>query len=179
MTPSISQQLQSMKRCLEETIIPELPKEATFAREQASFMAATLNWLLQTHEHQYRYEVVENVECRALLSRLSDVDEAGSADCELDDMIRGALLQEGPSASDAAIPLQAVVAQTRHVKQLVSRLFNVLCEKSAAHGNRARRLLGEAAISQGRRERAFFKGTGFTISDEDLGAVLGECASSS
>jgi hypothetical protein len=58
MVPTVTQQLRSMRRRFCDTILPALPPDAEFAREQANLMLATFDWLLDTHEHEYRYQVV-------------------------------------------------------------------------------------------------------------------------
>lgn len=174
MNPTITQQLQSMKLRMEETIIPEINEDATFAREQAAFIVMTLDWLMQTHEHQYRYEVVENTEYRGLVSRMLAVSDDLVNYEALHAQVQHVLDEAAPAPQEAMIPLRDLNIQNRRLKQLTAQLFETLCQGSKSHADAARALLGEVSISQGNRELAFFKGTGFTKTADDLGQLLGE-----
>jgi|GEM_PF-4597967 len=170
MNPTIAQQIKSIKLRIVETIIPELREDATFAREQAAFIVMSLDWLMLTHAHQYRYEVVEHLEYRDLLRQMSTI---GEADDNLLAEIRQALLAKGPAPEEASIPVDELILQTRRLKQLTARLFGSLCDQSEESAQAARQMLGEMSVKQGNRELAFFEGTGFTSSREKLGVLLG------
>ncbi|MGB8416932.1 hypothetical protein [Paraburkholderia sp.] len=176
MNPTITQQLQSMKLRMEETIIPEINEDAKFAREQAAFIVMTLDWLMQTHEHQYRYEVVENTEYRGLVSRMLAVSDDLANDKALRAQVQYVLREAGPAPQEAVIRLSDLTGQNRRLKQLTAQIFNALCQRSTSDADAARALLGEVSINQGNRELAFFKGTGFTNTSDDLGQLLGETA---
>lgn len=174
MNPTISQQIQAIKLRIEETIIPELKEDAIFAREQAAFIVMSLNWLMQTHSHQYRYEVVENLEYRNLIKRLASI---GVVNAALLAEINQATLSNGPLPDEAIIPLDDLAVHTRKLKQLTAELFNSLCGQSDQKAEAARKLLQEVSVRQGDREQAFFEGTGFTSSPNKLGYLLGESSS--
>ncbi|WP_158937395.1 hypothetical protein [Burkholderia sp. S171] len=176
MNPTVAQQLQSMKLRMEETIIPEINEDATFAREQAAFIVMTLDWLMQTHEHQYRYEVVENAEYRALVSRMLDASGDLPNDEALRAQVQHVLREPGPAPQEAVIRLSELIGQNRRLKQLTAQIFNALCRRSTSDADAARALIGGVSINQGNRELAFFKGTGFTNTSYDLGQLLGETA---
>jgi hypothetical protein len=174
MIPTIAQQLQAIKVRMEETIVPELPAEAKFAREQASFIVTTLDWLLATHEHAYRYEVVENDTYRKLIASMLDRVAGSEVDAVLLADARTALQESGPSPDEAVIPLRVVLAQNRRLKQAAMALYSAQTERHGSTSNPMRDLLATVALSQGQRELSFFRKTGWVKSDDDLGAVLGE-----
>jgi hypothetical protein len=171
MNPTISQQIHAIKLRLEETVIPSLKEDAIFAKEQAAFIVMSLDWLLKIHEHQYRYEVVENLEYRDLLFKLSSID--GGAGPVLDE-IKISIAMRGPASEDASIPLAELNAQTREFKRLTAQLFNELCGKSESTASAAREMLEDVSLKQGERELALFEGTGFSKSEHGLAVVLGE-----
>lgn len=173
MIPTVAQQLRSIKLRLTETIIPALPADARFAQEQAGLMVATLDWLLDTHEHQYRYEVVENVEYRRLLAELAEGDEATPTDDATLAEVRDTLSEPGPSPHDAAMALGDLADQNRRLKELTRRVFAALSAvPSAEAAQRARALLAEVANRQGERELAWFRMTGFPQAPGEIAAVL-------
>jgi hypothetical protein len=177
MIPTVTQQLQSMRLRLMETIIPALPSDARFAREQAGLMVATLDWLLDTHEYQYRYEVVENVEYRRLLAELTGSYGDMITDEATRRGVHEALAAPGPSVRDAATPLRDLTDQNRRLKWLTQRVFTTLSEApSGDTTRRARTLLAQVARRQARRELAFFRLTGFPQETDDLQAVLAGAA---
>jgi len=172
MIPTVSQQLQAIKRRIEETIIPELPENAKFAREQAAFIVISLDWLLDINEHQYRYEVVENMEYRQLLADMIDRSKGEIADDSIQ-LIRRSLLEPKPPQQDAIIPLQTVIEQNRKLKKLAAELFTMFSKQNGSHANPARDLFARVALRQGRRELAFFSRTGYVEVGNTLGMELG------
>lgn len=171
MNPTINQQLRSIKLRLEETIIPELKAGAAFAKEQAAFIVMSLDWMLTTHEHQYRYAVVENTEYRDLLHELTSIDD------DINPLlleVKFSLSKKGPAADEAIIPLAEIDAQTREFKRLTAKLFQHCCNGTERQATAARNLLKAVSRKQGDRELALFEGTGFAKSENRLGAVLGE-----
>ncbi|CAN5755071.1 hypothetical protein BH09PSE5_BH09PSE5_05290 [soil metagenome] len=177
MIPTISQQLKAIKTRIEESVIPELPAESKFAREQASFIVTTLEWMLDTHEHEYRYEVVENVEYRDLLQAMLKRNIAGSVDPSLLAEAKSVIDEKGPSRDEAVIPLRDVLQQNRRLKQAAMSLYTALSANCGARDNPTRDLVSDVSIGQGRRELAFFKKTGWVKSQDDLGVLLGERSS--
>lgn len=174
MVPTVTQQLLSLHRRLADTILPALPPDEEFAREQGRLMLATLNWLLDTHEYEYRYEVVENTDYRHLLSSLvnlgrSEVDEHLRAE------IRTILAEAGLAEDEARTPLAELADQTRQLKQLAARLASVLLSGSDAEATQS--LLGHAARVQEKRELAFYRMTGFSQEARELRSVLGRVRS--
>ena len=173
MIPTVAQQLQSIKLRLTETIIPALPADERFAQEQAGLMVATLDWMLDTQEHQYRYEVVENVEYRRLLGELAQGEEAGSTNAATLSEIRDMLSEPGPSPQDAAMALGDLADQNRRLKELTRRVFTAMSAvPSGEPTQRARALLAEVARRQGERELAWFRMTGFPQAPGEISAVL-------
>jgi hypothetical protein len=57
--PTIGEQSGAIRRRLTETIVPALPPNAELAIEQGSLILTALDLLCASHEHEYRYEVIE------------------------------------------------------------------------------------------------------------------------
>jgi hypothetical protein len=179
MIPTMAQQLQALKLRVEETILPALPADAAFAHEQANLMLATLDWMLDTHEHQYRYEVVENAEYRELLTKL--VSNAGSihTDKEIITSVHEVLSEVGPEPTEAIIPMNKIIDQNRKMKELTERLYDVLrIHPNKEVARQAQTQLAKVAERQGKLEFAFFRMTGFPKDAPELGTVLAEYANS-
>ena len=172
MLPTVSQQLQSIKRRMEETIIPALPSSEKFAQEQAAFILITLNWLMETHEYQHRYEVIENIEYRELLQNMINRDLHLEHGGRMLDAIQNAILEPGPSQSDGAIPLSTIIEQTRRFKKLSGELYTALSAHNGREGNPTVDLFSDVAIRQGLRELSFYRRTGYTESPQDIGEIL-------
>ncbi|MCQ6281652.1 hypothetical protein [Bacillus sp. EB600] len=179
MIPTMALQLQALKLRMEETIIPALPSDAAFAHEQANLMLATLDWMLDTHEHQYRYEVVENAEYRELLTKLVSNVKLIHTDVEVITSVYEVLSEVGPEPTEAIIPLNKIIDQNRKMKGLTERLYDVmrvLPNKEVAR--QARTQLAKVAERQAKLEFAFFRMTGFSKDAPELGTVLAEYANS-
>jgi len=174
MNPTITQQLQSLKTRMEESVVPELPVEAKFAREQASFIVTTLNWLIETHPHAYRYEVVENVRYRMLIQDMLALECSAESDAELTSRCRAALSEAGPKPDEASIPMNDVLLQNRRLKEAALDLYSQWSSRFGTSKNPARSLLKEVSLKQGRLEVAFFKQTGWVTTNDSLGALLAE-----
>lgn len=165
MVPTVTQQLEAMRRRFAETIIPALPQDADFAQEQAKLMLATFDWLLDTHEHQYRYVVVENNLYRRLLAELAALGGRGLPEPLCAD-VRACLAEPGPAAEEASTPLPRLEDQNRRIKQLAMTMAGAL--QDGADAGAARALVAECAHAQGKRELAFFRKTGFPGDEHDL-----------
>jgi hypothetical protein len=176
MVPTIGQQIKSLRRRFADTIIPVLPLDS-FVKEQANLMLATMDWLLDTHEHQYRYEVIENVEYRNLLGKLINDAEAITAEKAIVDSARELLSEAGPAPTEAIIPLRSIIAQNKRLKELVERIYEtVTTDTDTDIAKRAKKQLVEVAVLQERRECAFYRMTGFPTDAGELGAVLADYA---
>jgi hypothetical protein len=174
MIPTISQQLKAIKVRIEESIIPELPLESKFAREQASFIVTTLDWLLDTHKHAYRYEVVENVEYRNLIAAMLRRNIAADAEVPLVAAAKEVIQEKGPLPDEASIPLDDVLEQNRRLKQAAMALYAALSARFGSTDNPMRDLLAAVSMSQAKREVAFFSKTGWVQPGDDLGVLLAE-----
>lgn len=174
MLPTMRQQLQAMQRRMDETVVPALPADAKFAREQAAFIVTTLKWILDTHEQQYRYEVIENLEFRRTLRDMVLAADHALDQPRLFDEIRAALAESGPSAADAAIPVATIIDQNRRLKQLAATLYAEVSERVGARDNPTRKAFARAALRQGEREIAYYRMTGFVALGNDLATVLAE-----
>ncbi|MGW0891165.1 hypothetical protein [Saccharopolyspora sp. NPDC002578] len=164
MVPTVTQQLRSMRRRFCDTILPALPADADFAREQANLMLATFDWLLDTHEHEYRYQVVENHEYRALLAALSAL--TGGDRSQVDTC----LAEPGPARDEASVPLADLAGQNRRLKEHAMSLASALLDGPGPSA--ARTLLANAARAQGDRELAYYRSTGFPQNAAPLGSNL-------
>jgi hypothetical protein len=179
MIPTIAQQLQALKIRMVETILPALPLDAAFAHEQANLMVATLDWLLDTHEHQYHYEVVENAEYRHLLTNLVSNPELKGADENIITSVHEVLSEDGPAINDAIIPLNKIIDQNRKMKELTERLYDVCrIHPNKEVAKQAQIQLAKLAERQAKLETSFFRMTGFPKDAPELGTVLAEYAKS-
>lgn len=161
MIPTVTQQLRAMRIRLEETVVPALPDEAGFAREQALLMMATLDWVIDTHEHEYRYQVVENHEYRRLVAAL------GPGDPALADL----LARPAPSPGDVAVPLAEIAEQNRLLKEFVADTRESSAEDPAER-ERSHDLLTGVARRQRDRELAWYRMTGFPGAQAGIAEVL-------
>lgn len=170
MVPTVTQQLRSMRRRFCDTILPALPADAEFAQEQAKLMLATFDWLLDTHEHEYRYQVVENNEYRSLLTEL--VFLAGAATGEQwREEANACLAEPGPAPGEASVPLADLADQNRRLKEHAMSLVSSLLADSEAGD--ARTLLARTARVQGDRELAYYRLTGFPRDAAEIQSTLG------
>ncbi|MEV4419885.1 hypothetical protein AB0L40_07915 [Patulibacter sp. NPDC049589] len=131
MMPTVTQTLSTMRLTLEQTVLPALPADGAFVQEQVGLMMATLDWLVDVHESEYRYELTENEEYRAFFAAVGRETDAA------------------PPAGDLA----ALRDQTRALKRAAADLVG--------DDEPARELLLGLAERQGRREQAWFRMTGF------------------
>lgn len=150
MNPTVTQQLEAMKTTMERVIMPALPPDAKFANEGAGLVWATLGWLIDVHESEFRYELDEAADYRGLLRALADL--GGNVD--------EALLGEPAAGGDG--DLGAVRAQGRRLKA-------ACVDAGLALGAPARALLLDVADRQSDREQAWFRMTGFTATDKPGG----------
>jgi len=172
MVPTVAQQLRGLSAALTKAVIPALDPADGFAQEQAGLVLATLNWVLDVHESEYPYEVVENEEYRGLLTRLAELP-VGMADAELETALKAAG-GEGPPAGAEPPPLAALRSQTQRYKELADRTYAVMVAGGAPEdAARARELMLDVARRQSRREQAWFRMTGFPADVEgDIASVL-------
>jgi hypothetical protein len=156
MFPTVTQHLQSLRVRLNETIVPELPADARFAREQALLISATLDFLIDNHEHEYRYQVIENLEYRQLLSLLSSEDVEGMTDA------RALLDEPGPEPQDAQLHLSELAEQNRRLKEITQVVYAaVTADPASDRAVQARQLLADIGQRQVKRELSWYRLTGF------------------
>ncbi|MDQ0616706.1 hypothetical protein [Arthrobacter globiformis] len=167
MIPSITQQLKSIHLRFKDSVMPVLPDGNDFVHEQAQLISAALEFLIDTHEHEYRYEVIENIEYRNLLNELSQ--EAAETTPE----VRAVLSEAGPAPQEASIPLSDISDQNRRMKEVSQHLFNALvADSGSTKARRARKLMAATAERQVARELAWYRLTGFPQEPGEIGAVL-------
>jgi hypothetical protein len=166
MIPPVTQQLEAIKRTLVTSIVPELPAEAAFARQQALLIGAALDFLIECHAHEYRYAVVENTEYRTLLKELAG--RATAAPEEVSEV----LAEEGPAPSDAHLPLGTVTEQTRRMKVLCERLYADVAAGGGGDLPAVLELQARTAERQVEREASWFRRAGFTMDAPPIGALL-------
>ncbi|MGH8997988.1 MAG: hypothetical protein ACRDY7_01195 [Acidimicrobiia bacterium] len=172
--PTVTAQLASMATAMERVVLPALPADAIFAREQAGLVWATLNWLVDVHASEYRYEAAEGDDYRALLGALlaldgadgsSEVPEVPEMRAVLDEPVAGT----GPTTGD----LVAVRDQTRRMKALAVGFLASSGDIGPELRRGARELVMGVAERQVRREQAWFRMTGFPQDvPGDIAAVL-------
>lgn len=150
MNPTVTQQLEAMKTTMERIVMPALPPDAKFANEGAGLVWATLGWLIDVHESEFRYEFDEAADYRGLLRALADLG-AG---------VDQALLDEPAAGGDG--DLGALRVQGRRLKA-------ACVDAGLALGGPARALMLDVADRQSAREQAWFRMTGFTTTDKPGG----------
>ena len=166
MIPTVTKQLESIRRRLIESVVPELPADAEFAHEQVLLIGAALEFLIECHEHEYRYAVIENHDYRILLD---DLTGGGTADVE----VAGLLAEQGPAKDDGAIPLQTITEQTARMKVAAERLHDRLTTQPPdAAEPHASALFARTAVRQVEREAAWFRRAGFTRDADPIDSVL-------
>ena len=167
MIPAVTQQLEAIKRTLVASVVPELPAEAAFARQQVLLIGAALDFLIECHAHEYRYAVVENSEYRTLLKEL-----AGRASTLPTD-VADVLAEQGPAPSDAQLPLQTITEQTRRMKVLSERLYADVAAGGGVDVPAVLDLQARTAERQVEREASWFRLAGFTMDAPPIDVVLG------
>lgn len=150
MIPTVTHQLSAVRNTIAKTIIPALGDGDGFAQEQAGLMLACLDWALDVHEHQHRYEQVEHQDYRQLVRDLMALQP------DLD-------LGDDPALRDdsAQVPadLEGLRQQTRRLKELGEQAFMALA--GGDQSGRARALMTETSTRQSQRELAWCRMTGF------------------
>ena len=165
MIPTVTQQLEAIKRRLAEAVVPELPADAAFAREQVMLIGAALDLLVECHEHEYRYAVVENRDYRTLLERLSRL--ASGTDAESEEL----LAEVAPRPDDGALALTTITGQTERLKAAAERLYtSSAVDPGAADESFA--LLADVAGRQVEREASWYRVAGFTAGAPSIGSLL-------
>ena len=171
MIPTVTQQLESIKRSLVTSVAPELPPEAAFARQQVLLIGAALDFLIECHAHEYRYAVVENAEYRTLLKELAGRASNSSTD------VTDVLAEDGPAPNDAQLPLPTITEQTRRMKVLCERLYADVAAGGGADIPAVLDLQAKTAERQVEREASWFRLAGFTMDSPPIDVVLGAAAS--
>jgi hypothetical protein len=154
--PSVNQQLAAIRHTIAKTIVPALDPAETFAAEQAGLVLASLDWAMDVVESEYRYEVVEHADQRALLASLRELGAPGGP-------------APGPD-DDVPADLAALRVRTRELKSAVQRAFAVLADTGSA--DKARELVAAAARRQTARELAWSRMTGFPGQQPAVAEVL-------
>lgn len=152
MVPTVAQQLQSVRRTLAATVLPSIDADASFAREQAGLVLATLDWILDVQASEYRYETVELDDATALVAAFHALDP-DATDGEAD--------PAPATPADPAVPtdLTAIRARVLAAKQAAEAAFVALSPTD--HADEAWRLMSAAARRQAERELAWARMTGF------------------
>lgn len=167
MIPTVTQQLEAIRRRLTETVVPALPESAHFAHEQVLLIDATLGSLIECHEHEYRYAVVEYQDYRTTLAEFAQM--IASDEREVIDILD----EDGPSVTEAATPLHVITEKTRRMKVVTDQLYQRLSGRSAGGDSSAAALMARLAARQVERESSWFRQAGFTRDDAmPIGALL-------
>lgn len=159
--PSVNQQLAAIRHTIAKTIVPALDPAETFAAEQAGLVLASLDWAMDVVESEYRYEVVEHADQRALLASLRELGASGGA---------GDAAPPGPAPDDVPPDLPALRVRTRELKAAVARAFAAVADTGDAE--KARALVAAAARRQTARELAWSRMTGFPGQQPAVAEVL-------
>lgn len=177
MIPTMEMQLKALRKRFLETVMPYLPEDAAFAKEQANLMLATFDWMIDTHQYTYRYEVIENVEYRNLVSNLAK--DAGALPDEKATVaaVQELLAEKAPRPDEGAFPMKDLINQNVRLKGFAEKLFQVLTTDAGTDlAKSAKKQVGKVASLQERRERAFYRFTGFYIDPEAIDAVIADYA---
>ncbi len=178
MIPTMEMQLKSLRKRLLETVMPYLPEDAVFAKEQANLMLATFDWMIDTHTYNYRYEVIENVEYRNLVSNLAKDAEALPGEKATVAAIQELLAEKAPRPDEGAFPMKKLIDQNIRLKRFAETLFQALTADAGTDlAKAAKKQVGKVASLQERRERAFYRFTGFYIDSEAIEDVIADYAS--
>jgi hypothetical protein len=152
MIPTVSQQIFAIRNSMAKTVIPALSPNEKFAAEQANLIVASLDWLLDAHESEHRYEMVELGDYRTLVAELAELRAGeGASDA------RAALDDTAATPAD----LGALRTQTRRLKVVAEKLFRSLVGEDDTAASAAHQLYTAAARRQSERELAWCRMTGF------------------
>ncbi|MFE5699050.1 hypothetical protein CJ179_15455 [Rhodococcus sp. ACS1] len=151
MIPTVAQQVGAVRNTIAKTVLPALDPSESFAAEQAGLVLACLDWILDVHASEHRYECAEHAENRALLAMLVEFVPAGSGGEARE------LIAESAEPPEDLVRLRA---QVRRMKSLVERTYGSLAASGSA-GETASRAVAEVARRQSERELAWCRMTGF------------------
>jgi len=174
MNPSVTTHLIAVRRRLAESILPALPADAEFAREQAAFVLKSLDLVLSIQEYSYRYEVIELHDYLAGMRALSALDVSNPIVDELRAQLLAALDEPSPGPDEALTPLAVLEHRVQSYKALVGAMFEAVSRQAGAAAEEARAVMTRLAGRQVERERALFSATGYTETDRPLAAIMGE-----
>ena len=169
MQPEISQFLSSMKKAIEQVVIPNLADR--FAKDQATMIAGTLGFLQSVQDKAFHYELLENHLYRQLLADLIDLlGDHGAAE-----PLRARLDAESCAPAVHLRPFPALRGANESLREILAALIHrqgeLPAEKSAALDARLRPFFADLQ----RRERAWVRALGFdSLPDPvpDLDALL-------
>ncbi|MFF3572667.1 hypothetical protein [Nocardia jiangxiensis] len=164
MIPTVAQQISAVRTTIAKNVLPALDPNDSFAAEQAGLVLACLDWTLDVHTSEYRYERVEHSDYRALLARL--IDLAPTRDAEEERAFLSA-------AAEPPVDLERLREQTRALKEMADRRYGILADAEPELAQRARQVMAAAAGRQCERELAWCRKTGFPRgADESVAHVL-------
>ncbi|MFR9805004.1 hypothetical protein ACL02T_22365 [Pseudonocardia sp. RS010] len=162
----MTQQLTAIRRRIADSVVPELPADARFAREQVMLIDAALGLVIDSHEHEYRLAVLDYHEYRSLLEEFARL--AGEGSPSLPEQVA-----DGPAPDAGALPLAAVEERTRWLKEETARRYSELARRPSTAAQ-AGTLLAGVAARQVDREASWYRGAGFTADAPPLTDLLGE-----
>jgi hypothetical protein len=171
----VGEHLLAIRRRLAETIIPAVSVEDELAVEQSTYVLRALDWLIEVHALEYRYEVVENVRYRRALTELIDL-LGGPGSEERDDLVSVAAAEAArvsPRSDEAATPLVELTRSTRAMKDLFMELFVGRPTAGTPDDSRFLQLLQSVSKNQVELELALHASGEYASSDRSLAGVLG------
>ncbi|GAB3369751.1 hypothetical protein NCG89_08925 [Spongiibacter taiwanensis] len=168
MLPDIANRLSNLSKALETVIVPAIPDDNPFAKEQAALMLGHLAMLSEQWDAVYLYERGSLHNMTALARRLIACTDGLPASAALDRL--AALLQDQPEC----LPLTAsgLNAITKEVGTAVDQLIEVAFSEAGQH---YRDCVTSQVLQYNRlqatRERIWFRRHGMDPDEKELGTL--------
>ena len=150
MVPTVTQHLLVMQDTMLRFVLPVIPADQPFAREQAGLIMASLGWLADVNESQQPMETQEHDDLLRLAGGLLELHVD-------DDQARSRLLELVQSPLGADATLEELRSRSRELKALTARAFDHVAE---ADEDRAIALFSGAGGRVVAREQAYGRMTG-------------------
>lgn len=169
MNPELDQFLSSMKKTMEEVVIPNLTD--SFAIEQAGIVAATLGYLETIHDKVFHYELFENSEYKNILLKILDIF-AGDTDndqlCAALARIKDHFAHDKPEDQTPLRSYKFIRGSNENMKEMLCELIQLQPGMDATARNEFEMLLKPFYQAIEKRERAWVKALGFDPEADQL-----------
>lgn len=163
MVPTVTQQLSAMQDTMLRFVLPAIPVDQTFAREQAGLILASLGWLADVNESQQTMELQEHDDLIRLASAMLGLQFG-------DDAARTQLQRLSAAAPDADASVADLRCSSRELKALTARALDTISDADEA---RAIALFSNSGRRVVAREQAYGRMTGLVRHvDGSLAEVL-------